>query len=442
MTKVITYGTYDLLHYGHVRLLERAKALGDYLIVGVTADDFDRQRGKINVQQTLEERIAAIRETGLADQIIVEEYEGQKIDDILKYNVDIFAIGSDWLGKFDYLKEYCKVVYLDRTKGVSSTELREKKVSLKLGLVGYSKFLNKIYKESKYVNGLDIVGIYANDLSMIRETADEIGFVTDNYDELLEKVDAVYVHSHPDFHYEQVKHALKAGKHVLCEAPLALSESQSKELYSLAEEQHLFLMPALKTAYSIAYSRMLLLVKSGRIGKIVSIDAVCTSLKEDISENSMHWGSLYDWGMTGLLPVLQLLGTNYEGKKLISSLDENHLDRFTEIILKYQNAVATVRAATGVKSEGELVISGTEGYIYVPAPWWKTDYFEIRFEHPENNKRYFYQLEGEGIRNELVEFVKRITSGNYKSFFIEQNIAEALSEVSEDFENEIDLLKI
>jgi choline-phosphate cytidylyltransferase len=146
--------------------------------------------------------------------------------------------------------------------------------------------------------------------------------------------------------------------------------------------------------------------------------------------------------MTGLLPVLQLLGTNYEGKKLISSLDENHLDRFTEIILKYQNAVATVRAATGVKSEGELVISGTEGYIYVPAPWWKTDYFEIRFEHPENNKRYFYQLEGEGIRNELVEFVKRITSGNYKSFFIEQNIAEALSEVSEDFENEIDLLKI
>ena len=82
MVKVITYGTYDLLHYGHIKLLERAKALGDYLIVGVTADDFDKTRGKINVQQSLMERIEAVRATGLADKIIVEEYEGQKIDDI------------------------------------------------------------------------------------------------------------------------------------------------------------------------------------------------------------------------------------------------------------------------------------------------------------------------------------------------------------------------
>lgn len=122
MVKVITYGTFDLLHYGHIRLLERAKALGDYLIVGVTADDFDKIRGKINVQQSLSERINAVRETGIADEIIVEEYEGQKIDDIYRYDVDIFTVGSDWIGKFDYLNQYCKVVYLDRTKGVSSIE--------------------------------------------------------------------------------------------------------------------------------------------------------------------------------------------------------------------------------------------------------------------------------------------------------------------------------
>ena len=126
MTKVITYGTYDLLHYGHIKLLERAKALGDYLIVGVTADDFDRTRGKINVQQSLIERVEAVRQTGLADKIIVEEYEGQKIDDIKRFGVDIFTVGSDWFGKFDYLNEFCKVVYLDRTQGVSSTELRSK----------------------------------------------------------------------------------------------------------------------------------------------------------------------------------------------------------------------------------------------------------------------------------------------------------------------------
>ena len=114
MKKVITYGTYDLLHYGHIALLERAKQLGDYLIVGVTSDAFDKNRGKLNVQQSVVERIEAVKATGLADEIIIEEYEGQKISDIKKYNVDIFAIGSDWYGKFDFLKDVCEVIYLPR----------------------------------------------------------------------------------------------------------------------------------------------------------------------------------------------------------------------------------------------------------------------------------------------------------------------------------------
>ena len=126
MIKVITYGTYDLLHHGHIRLLERAKALGDYLIVGVTADDFDKTRGKINVQQSLIERIEAVKATGLADEIIIEEYEGQKIDDIKKYDVDIFTVGSDWIGKFDYLKdEGVEVIYLPRTPEISTTQIKE-----------------------------------------------------------------------------------------------------------------------------------------------------------------------------------------------------------------------------------------------------------------------------------------------------------------------------
>ena len=149
MIKVITYGTYDLLHHGHIRLLERAKALGDYLIVGVTADDFDKTRGKINVQQSLEERVAAVQATGIADKVIIEEYEGQKIDDVRKYGVDIFTVGSDWVGHFDYLGEYCKVVYLPRTEGVSSSEIRAERSSLRIGMVDMRPFWrNSIMNQS------------------------------------------------------------------------------------------------------------------------------------------------------------------------------------------------------------------------------------------------------------------------------------------------------
>ena len=150
MKKVITYGTYDLLHYGHIRLLERAKALGDYLIVGVTADDFDKSRGKINVQQSLMERIEGVKNTGIADEIIIEEYEGQKIDDIRRYGVDIFTVGSDWKGKFDYLNEYCKVIYLERTKGVSSSELRSEKRKLRMIVEGDVFLRTKFKNESKF----------------------------------------------------------------------------------------------------------------------------------------------------------------------------------------------------------------------------------------------------------------------------------------------------
>ena len=140
MKKVITYGTYDLLHQGHINLLRRAKELGDYLIVGVTNDHFDRERGKLNVRNNVLERIEAVKATGLADEIIIEDYVGQKIDDIQKYEVDIFAIGSDWEGKFDYLNEFCKVVYLPRTEGISSTMLRnENQESVKVGIIGLGR---------------------------------------------------------------------------------------------------------------------------------------------------------------------------------------------------------------------------------------------------------------------------------------------------------------
>jgi len=396
MTKVITYGTYDLLHEGHVILLKRAKALGDYLIVGVTSDDYDRTRGKINAAQSFMERVEAVKALGIADQIIAEEYDGQKIDDIKRYGVDIFTVGSDWVGKFDYLNEFCKVHYLPRTEGVSSSDIRAKQRMLRLGVYGKGRVAEKYRNECQYVNGLDCVGVVST----------RTGFRA-----LLKKCDVVYIQSHPRDHVQDITVAFEAGKHVLCESPIALSAEECKLLFDLASEKNLVLMDAIKTAYSTAYNRMQLLVKSGKIGDVVSVDATCTSLMEpykSVEELHERWNSRQAWAPAALLAVFQLLGIEYVDCRTTSFFAKGSktFDIFTKYDFRYPSAVATVKVGKGVKSEGELVISGTRGYIYVPAPWWKTDYFELRAENPADNRRYFYQLDGEGIRNGLVSLVK------------------------------------
>ena len=437
MIKVITYGTYDLLHEGHIRLLERAKALGDYLIVGVTSDDFDRSRGKINVKQSLTERIEGIKKTGLADEIIVEEYEGQKIDDIQKYGVSIFTVGSDWEGYFDYLKEYCTVIYLPRTTGISSSELRAEDRKLNLGLLGgfEENVLNKYFQESSFVNGITVTTLFYSSKSTDVNLQD--------YDDFLEDCDCVYILSHPTKHYREIKHALERGKHVLCESPIALTLEETKELFALAEKKNLILMEAIKTAYSNAYNRLILLVKTGKIGKVVSVDATCTSLQNFNNKNlETSWNSICAWGPTAMLPIFQLLQGPYETQ--MYSLFENETlkyDSFTKIDFFFQNATASIKVGRGVKSEGELIISGTEGYIYVPAPWWKTDYFELRFEDPNENRRYFYPLEGEGIRLQLLAFSKAIMEG-IKSPYIRTEVSEKISSVIESFYSGQNLRKL
>lgn len=435
MVKVITYGTYDMLHRGHIRLLERAKALGDYLIVGVTSDDYDRTRGKINIQQSLMERIEAVRQTGLADEIIVEEYDGQKIDDIKRLGIDIFTLGSDWEGKFDYLKEYCQVIYLPRTEGISSSEIRSEQRKMRMGIIGSSTVIPKFVREAKYVNGVELVGLCTDGERLPADIADLTVF--DSVDALLEEVDSVYIISLPNKHYAHIKNAIQCGKHVLCESPIALNEGDAEELFFLANQNGCILTDGIKTAYSTAYSRLVLMAKTGKIGNIVSVDAVCTSLRNIEPEDYTHsWGSLCGWGPTAMLPVFQILGTDYESKTIWSTfLDQSlRLDGFTKIDFQYPGAVASVKVAKAAKAEGELIITGTKGYIYVPAPWWKTDYFEIRYENPADNRRYFYQLDGEGIRYEIVAFVRMIENGR-GDYYVSKDISKSFSRILEQFYN-------
>ncbi len=438
--KVITYGTFDLFHEGHYNILKRAKDLGDYLIVGVTSENFDKSRGKLNVKQSLVERIENIKKTGLADEIIVEEYMGQKIEDIKKYNIDRFVIGSDWIGKFDYLNEYCEVVYLERTKGVSSTQLRNKNIGfLNIGCVGSGRIAKRMIKESKYVSGINFDIIYGRNESHIAKFAEEneLEKFTTDYDEFLESIDAVYIATPHHTHYDFAKKALLSKKHVLCEKPITLTENQTKELYKLAKDNDVVLYEAIKTAYFPGFKRLIMLTKSGIIGKITDVDATFTKLVNDKSlreyDLNQGGGSLNELISYPLIAIFKLLGTDYNDISFYSRFDEETgIDLYTKLLLQYDDAIATANVGLGVKKEGELIIAGTNGYVYVPAPWWKTEYFEIRFENQNLNEKYFFKLEEDGLRYELVEFYNTILN-NIENIHLSEKESIEISKIIELF---------
>lgn len=438
MKKVITYGTYDLLHQGHINLLRRAKELGDYLIVGVTSDSFDRGRGKLNVRNNVLERVEAVKKNGFADEIIIEDYLGQKIDDIQKYDVDIFAIGSDWEGKFDYLNEYCKVVYLPRTEGISSTMLRaESTTNVKIGIIGCGRVANRFPKEAGVVGGVEVVAAYDTDieashnLSLRNEGVVAYPLLKNFYD----AVDAVYIATPHLSHYEYIKQSLERGKHVLCETPMVLNSDEAKEMYQLAESKGLILMEANKTAHCPAFNHLMVMIKSGVIGEVVDIEA---SLSQLLDKNGREFdprqagGALFEQGSLTLLPILKLMGIDYENLNLYSRM-ENGVDIYTRGVFRYPKATCSFKVGLGVKTEGSLVISGTKGYAYVPAPWWLTDYFEFRYEDQNENKKFFYKWDGFGLRYEIQEFIASILNHRFSSSRLRRRESIQMAAVMQQF---------
>lgn len=438
MKTVITYGTYDLLHQGHINLLRRAKELGDYLIVGVTNDSFDRDRGKLNVRNNVLERVEAVKATGYADKIIIEDYVGQKIDDIQKYNVDIFAIGSDWEGLFDYLNEYTKVVYLPRTEGISSTMLRaESTTDVKVGILGCGRVANRFPAEADVVNGIAITACFDTDTYAMNDytrTYKDVKACA-SYESMLDEVDAVYVATPHLEHYACIKTALNAGKHVLCETPMVLQGAQAKELFELAEQKGVILMEANKTAHCPAFNHLMVMIKSGVIGDVVDIEA---SLSQLLDKNGREFdatqagGALYEQGSYPLLPIIRLMGCDYKNLNLYSRM-ENGVDIHTKGVFRYDHAVCSFKVGLGVKTEGNLVISGTKGYVYVPAPWWLTDYFELRYEDQNKNQKFFYKWNGFGLRYEIQEFISCIVNHRFSSARLRRKESICMAQVMEQF---------
>ncbi len=414
MKKIITYGSFDMLHEGHLRLLKRAKELGDYLIVGVTTDHFDEVRGKLNVIEPHLTRCQNVEQCGFADKIITEDHMGQKLEDIIKYGVDVFAIGSDWVGEFDYLKDYCKVVYLERTKDISSSQLRTQKYPLiRVGVVGTGRVAPRLMREIKYVSGIEAICAYNPNIESAKKFASQHGIgATDNFDEFLGKVDAVYVASPHETHCEYIAKSIKGGKHVLCEKPMTLNEQQAQVVFNLAKKHDKVLMESIKIAYAPGFVQMMGIIRSGVIGNIRDVEACFTKLPHDKDLRELvdvqYGGSFTELASYNLMAIIKLMGSNYKDVYFNSIKADNGVDIYTKAHFVYENGFATSKTGLGVKSDGQLLISGTKGYIIAKSPWWLMQEFEVCFEDVRKNRVYKTDFIGIGLRYELAEFVSKI----------------------------------
>lgn len=438
MTKVITYGTFDLFHEGHYRLLQRAKELGDYLIVGVTTEKFDMERGKLNVVDSLMTRIENVKKSGFVDEVIIEESVGQKISDVQKYHIDIFAIGSDWMGTFDYISDYCQVIYLERTKNISSTMLREQNWHIqKVGIIGTGRIANRFVPESKQVSGIDVQKVYNPNRNSAEKFAQkwEIDFC-DDIEEFYRGTDSVYIASPHQTHYEYVKSALEHGKHVLCEKPMVLRKEQAESLFAYARQRNLVLFEGIKTAYCPGFEKLLGIACSGIIGTIHYIEACFTKLedknKRELTDR-IYGGSFTELGSYCILPVLKLFGNHYEDIRFDTVHDSNGLDIFTKVSFRYPKGTATATCGLGVKSEGRLLIAGTKGYIVAAAPWWKTTYFEVHYENPSQVDKYSERFFGDGLRYEIRDFLNVINGDDKSVFKLTRSESIAMAEIMEMF---------
>lgn len=398
MKKVITYGTFDLFHQGHYNILKRAKELGDYLIVGVTGESYDMERGKLSVRDSLVTRIENVKKTGFVDKVIIEEYLGQKIHDVIEYDVDVLVIGSDWKGKFDHLRKYCDVVYLERTKNISSTLLREQNGRIyKLGIATDSNYDNDAVIESKYVSGIHVESVYCNDNGICEEFAEkyELDKSETDYNSFLGGVDIVYVKTKRELRYTLIKQALLNGKHIISDPAITLDESKLKELFDIAQQNNVILLENTPTLYLQAFNQLLWNARGNLIGDLVSI-------KFGVNKNSIiarESADIYDCISMPLSVITKMMGMdiNVQIKTVKSESEEisyavlmNNGDSL--------NTAFVLEIGIEYDVDSSMTILGTNGTIEVPGDWWQTGYFKMQMNSEDKDKRYSSNFEGNGFR--------------------------------------------
>lgn len=431
MKKVITYGTFDLFHEGHYNILKRAKALGDYLIVGVTSESYDIERGKLNVRDSLLKRIENVRRTGFADEIIIEEYQGQKLSDIIKYKVDLLVLGSDWRGKFDYLKNYCDVVYLERTKNISSTKLRSEGTIFSVGIVTDDTEDNGMVMESKFVSGLHVESVYSEDIFVAREFCDryELDSYGTDYERFLGGLDIIYIKSAQKNRADYIRRALERGKYVISDTPMTLNPEEMEELFALAKEHRVVLVEKLTLVYLRAFTQLVWLTHGALVGDVVAVKCA-------VSQDDFEGGKNFNETVSqALCACIKLLGKDYleVNTNAVKGSDGEFI--YDMITVKYPRALATIEIGTTVDVENELVIIGSKGRITVPNDWWNTGYFEAKVEGQEFLKRYSFNFEGNGLRYLLQELMIMIRDRRTECtrFFYEESetLAELLKTIDQ-----------
>ena len=263
---------------------------------------------------------------------------------------------------------------------------------------------------------------------------------TADWDEFVDNIDAAYVASPHETHYEYSRKLLLSGKHVLCEKPAALKKEQVRELIDIAQNNQLVYMEALKTAYCPGYKALIKIAESGRIGRIVEVEAAFSRLTplntREYKDDDCN-GSFLEFGSYTLLPVLTLLGCEYDDVTFRTVRAQNGVDAYTKAFIEYKDEyidkTAIVKTGLGAKTEGQLVVTGTNGYILAKSPWWLTKEFEVRYENPGKIERYRFGYEGTGLCYEVREFVHRIKNNDKKTVDISDNISIAMAGVMESF---------
>ena len=257
------------------------------------------------------------------------------------------------------------------------------------------------------------------DSAEVFASQEKIPVASDDWEHFVHQVDAVYIASPHGTHETYIRKALLAGRHVLCEKPMAFSERSCRELFALAAEKNLVLMEEMKTENCPGFRSILSDVRSGVIGEVTDIEAAFTRLTPSCLRERTDiefGGSFTELGSYGMLPIFRILGTKYDDVRFISRYDWNGLDLYTRAIFTYgeglHTKMATVKTGLGVKSEGQLLISGTSGYILVPSPWWLTKYYEIHFEDPNRVIRRKASYEGTGLQYRLRAFLARIAAAD------------------------------